>query len=68
MFLIEAAEDQLEKKLNVIDSFAQEHEMASTKQCVISFPNPKWQPQWFNHHWHGNSLSVKDKEYFKQTF
>lgn len=45
MFLIEAAEDQLEKKLNVIDSFAQEHEMASTKQCVISFPNPKWQPQ-----------------------
>lgn len=63
MFQIEAAKDQLEKKLNVIDSFAQEHEMASTKECVTSLPNLKLQPQWLNHYWH--TLSMKDKEYFK---
>lgn len=45
MCQIEAVKDQLEKKLNVIDSFAQEHEMASTKECVISLPNLKLQLQ-----------------------
>lgn len=45
MFQIEAAKDQLEKKLNVIDIFAQEHEMASTKECVISLTNLKLEPQ-----------------------
>lgn len=53
MFQIEAAKDWLEKKLNVIDSFAQEHEMASTKECVLSLPKLKLQPQWLSHHWHG---------------
>lgn len=39
IFQIKAAKDHLEKKLNVIDSFAQEHEVSSTKGCVISLPN-----------------------------
>lgn len=39
MFQIEAAKDHLEKKLNVIVSFPQEHEVSSTKGCVISLPN-----------------------------
>lgn len=63
MFHTEAAKDQLEKKLNVIDSFAQEHDMASTKERVIFLPNLKLQPQGLNHHWH--TPSMKDKEYFK---